>query len=398
MTALNRCDDALVTVRDNWGGQLQYGGTTFFEVFRPDWLRFLGKNDPVPNSQSGWTSLAHPWGGGVTAWLSHGILGIRPTSPGYDTVDVFPRPGRTLTWVSGSVPTPHGPVSAEFDIEPGRGQVQIPPGARGRIGIPSDGRTIKRIRVNRKLVWDGAFHQVPGIGDAAAADGTVILTDVAPGRYDLDVSYSGTRGAFRDGPLSYPMRFLRTDTTTSGDWGGVYGRDGYILFNYDGPGADRAAKPSYVQSVVPWVGGSWSDCLSTMWQSGTDDRRALAPDITNGTPRSAACLYTGTPSPGGMTMPIDVTVAPGVTFQLGMYFVDWDSVTRQLAVEIFDLESRKLVAPEQMIKDFHRGTYLVYECDRSIRIRVAHILGANAVLSGLFFDPLGTERSPWAAT
>jgi hypothetical protein len=31
----------------------------------------------------------------------------------------------------------------------------------------------------------------------------------------------------------------------------------------------------------------------------------------------------------------------------------------------------------------------VYECDRSVRIRVAHILGDNAVLSGLFFDPLG---------
>jgi alpha-L-rhamnosidase len=391
MTALNRCDDAMVTVRDNWGGQLQYGGTTFFEVFRPDWLRFLGENDPVPNSQSGWTSLAHPWGGGVTAWLSHDILGIKPTSPGYDTVDVFPRPGRTLTWVSGSVPTPHGPVSAKFDIEPGRGEVHIPVGARGRIGIPGDGRAIKRVQVNRKLVWDGGFHQVPGIGGAVAADGTVILTDVAPGRYGLDVSYGGTRGAFRAGSMSYPMRFLRTDTRTSGDWGGVYGRDGYILFNYDGPGADRAAKPPYVESVVPWVGGFWSDCLSTVWQSGTDDRRAPASDSTNGIPRSAACLYTGTPSPGGMTMPIDVTVAPGVKFQLAMYFVDWDSVTRELAVEIFDLESRKLVAPEQMIKDFHAGTYLVYECDRSVRIRVAQILGANAVLSGLFFDPLGND-------
>jgi hypothetical protein len=44
-----------------------------------------------------------------------------------------------------------------------------------------------------------------------------------------------------------------------------------------------------------------------------------------------------------------------------------------------DLDSRKLVAPEQMIKDFQTGTYLVYECDRSVRIRVAHILGNNAV-------------------
>lgn len=388
MTTLGRIDEALVTARDNWGGQLEYGGTTYFEVFRPDWLRFLGPNDPVPNSQSGWTSLSHPWGGGVTAWISHDILGITPTSPGYDTVDIFPRLGTTLDWVSGSVPTRHGDISIEFNIRSGVGNVVVPTGAQGRIGLPSDGRAVDAVQVNGQTVWDGRYHPVPGVEGAAYVDGTVILTDVAPGSYDLDIAYRGAPDTpYQPEPMRYPMRFSRSDTTTAGDWGGRYGRDGYVMFNYDGSGHDRQSLPDYVTSVAPWRSG-WSGSLNAIWQSGVNDHRALAADATNGTPRTAACIYTTTPSPGGMTMPVDISVKPGTRFQLAMYFVDWDSTARRLAVEVFDLATRKLVAPEQLVDDYHDGTWLVYECDRSVRVRIAHVLGANAVLSGLFFDPI----------
>jgi hypothetical protein len=406
MTALDRTDDAVVTARDNWGGQLDYGGTTFFEVFRPDWLGFLATNDPVPNSQSGWTSLSHPWGGGVTAWLSHDVLGITPGSPGYDAVDIFPRLGRTLGWVSGSVPTRHGDVAVRYDIRSGTGSIRIPDGARGRFGVPSDGRAVRRVRVGQRVVWDGDFRPVAGIGGAfttrgtaadddgaIAARGTVVLTGIAPGTYPLDVEYHGSREpAPRPEPYRYPMRFTARDLTTAGDWGGVYGRDGHVLFNYDGAGHDRSALPGYVGSVTPWRTG-WSASLDTVWESATEDRRAPAPDAGNGKVRNAACLYTGTPGAGGMTMPIDVSVAPGTTYQLALYFVDWDSTARRLAVEVFDLATRKLVAPEQLVDDFHGGTWLVYACDRSVRVRVAHVLGANAVLSGIFFDPVSPVPS-----
>jgi alpha-L-rhamnosidase len=387
MSTLGLCDDALVTVRDNWGGQLEYGGTTFFEIFRPDWLGFLGTNDPVPNGQNGWTSLCHPWGAGVTAWLSNQILGVRPSSPGFGTVDVFPNLGRSLSWVSGSVPTPQGNVSVDFSIDSGIGRTTIPAGASGRIGIPSDGRTVNRVHVNGQLVWDGSPHPVRGVGGATGSAGTVVLTDVSPGSYDFDVSYGPGRSSFRPGSLQYPMRFSRQDLTTSGNWGGVYGNDGYVMFDYDGATVvDPTNLPSYVQSVVPSTSG-FDACLSTVWESGTGDTRALAPDATNGTPRTAACLYSMTPSASGMTFPVDVTVAPGRKFQLAMYFVDWDSTARRLAVEVFELETLKLAAPEQLVNDFHDGVWLVYECDASVRIRVAHVLGANAVLSALFFDP-----------
>lgn len=70
MAQVGLYDDALATVREMWGGQLEYGGTCFFEVYRPSWNQILQQNDPVPNCQAGYTSLCHPWGSGVTKWLS----------------------------------------------------------------------------------------------------------------------------------------------------------------------------------------------------------------------------------------------------------------------------------------------------------------------------------------
>lgn len=389
MATIDKYDEALLTVRDNWGGQLKYGGTTFFEVFRPDWLDFLDKNDPVPNSQSGWTSLAHPWGAGVSAWLSHEVLGIKPTSPGFATVDVRPQVGRTLTWVSGSLPTPQGLVTVELDVSLGRGRVVIPSGSVGRVGIPATGREIKDIKVNGKTVWNGGWQPgVRGIGGAEAHGDSVLLTKVQPGTYDLNISYAGQTSSYQPTAFNYPVRVLKEDTATSGNWGGKYGRDGYVLFNYDGSGTHREVKPSYIKSITPWTSGyqGWSNCLNAVWETATNERRALAPDRTNATPRAATTLYSGTPDPGGMTMAVDVTAEPNTSFRFALYFLDWDAASRRVAVEVFDLETRKLVAPVRLVTDFTKGKYLIYECDRSVRLRIAHILGDNAVLGGIFFD------------
>lgn len=391
MSAMNRVDDALVTVRDNWGGQLRYGSTTYFEVFRPDWLDFLGPNDPIPNSQSGWTSLSHPWGGGVSAWLTRDVLGISPTAPGFAGVDIVPRLGASsLSWVAGSVPTPRGPVSARFDLGSGHCSVVIPDGSVAHVGLPHAGRTITRIRLDGHLVWDGGFHPAPGV-DGATDDGEhVLLNGVPAGRHELSVRYAGRRPPFTPAPISHPMRFVRLDDRTGGDWGGRYGADGHVLFNYDGAGRNRASLPAYVSSVQPWTQGyaGYSNCLNAIWEPATSDRRALAPDAGNGSSRTAACLYSSTPSPAGMTMVVELAAERSVQYQLAMYFVDWDAKGRRIAVEVFDLDSRKLVAPERLVDDFVGGAYLVYAVEGPLRLRIAHVRGDNAVLSGLFFDPI----------
>ena len=81
MAKAGKYDEALSAILDLWGGQIRYGGTMFFETFRPGWNEIIGKNDPVPNNQAGYTSLAHPWSAGVLPWLSEEILGIGRIRP-----------------------------------------------------------------------------------------------------------------------------------------------------------------------------------------------------------------------------------------------------------------------------------------------------------------------------
>lgn len=44
MARMGRYPEALTTIDDCWGGQLRYGGTTFFEVYRLSWNDALAPN------------------------------------------------------------------------------------------------------------------------------------------------------------------------------------------------------------------------------------------------------------------------------------------------------------------------------------------------------------------
>lgn len=81
----------------------------------------------------------------------------------------------------------------------------------------------------------------------------------------------------------------------------------------------------------------------------------------------------------------DIILAKERQFELALYFVDWDGTSRRLAVELIDAATLKQIAPVRVVKDFHRGKYVVYGVDRSVRVRINTIRKPNAVLSGLFF-------------
>lgn len=78
------------------------------------------------------TSLAHPWGSAPTYLLTQYVLGVSPTSPGYEQwsfepLSVFLQGGLDgLTWVEGVVPTPQGDgIVASWNVEQSTGQVNI---------------------------------------------------------------------------------------------------------------------------------------------------------------------------------------------------------------------------------------------------------------------------------
>jgi len=101
-------DDALRILRSYWGGMLNEGATTFWELYDPLW----DKNNYHANLTNGmWQgfnlTLCHGWSAGPTSWLTDHVLGVRPTSGGFKTAVIQPELG-DLEWVEGDVPTPNG--------------------------------------------------------------------------------------------------------------------------------------------------------------------------------------------------------------------------------------------------------------------------------------------------
>lgn len=72
-------------------------------------------------------------------------------------------------------------------------------------------------------------------------------------------------------------------------------------------------------------------------------------------------------------------------YKVALYFVDWNNGGKRQAVEMFDYESKNLVAPVQLVEHFG-GVYLIYRYNRSARFRLNHVHGDDATLSALFFD------------
>jgi hypothetical protein len=85
-------------------------------------------------------------------------------------------------------------------------------------------------------------------------------------------------------------------------------------------------------------------------------------------------------------MTVDIPCLQKQSYKLSLYFVDWDSRERRSAIEIFDLETKNLLLPVYMVRDYTGGKYVTFELDRSVRIRIDQVRGANAALSALFFD------------
>jgi hypothetical protein len=86
-----------------------------------------------------------------------------------------------------------------------------------------------------------------------------------------------------------------------------------------------------------------------------------------------------------------MTVTMGIKgtrpYQVALYFVDWDDKGRRLAVEMFDADTLKLVAPVKIVNNYSGGKYLVYSYNKSAKFRINKVRGDIVTLSGIFFDP-----------
>ena len=86
---------------------------------------------------------------------------------------------------------------------------------------------------------------------------------------------------------------------------------------------------------------------------------------------------------GGYTL--ETIEIPGHTYG-STAFVDWEKKGRRSAIEVFDLESKQLLMPVEIVRDYQEGKYVVFSIDRPVRLRINQVRGTNAALCALFFD------------
>jgi len=155
------------------------------------------------------------------------------------------------------------------------------------------------------------------------------------------------------------------DTTTQGTWTGKYGNDGYLIAN------DGNKTPAY--AAVGLAGDT-----PYTWCTSTSDPRAL--QVSSGSSSRIASTYYSS----GFT--INVNLTDGNTHRIALYLFDWDMDLRSETISIVDAASNTVLNTEKF-SSFSNGQYAAWNVQGHVLIQVKLITGANAVVSGIFFDP-----------
>jgi len=225
------------------------------------------------------------------------------------------------------------------------------------------------------------------IGTDATAPYELTWPNVAAAVYALTAVATDTRGATGSSdPVNVTVSppaggggtsavFVGLDTTTQGNWLGQYGADGHSLVD------DVTSLPAYAQLGVTGA-AQWT------WSSATSDVRALQRASGNG--RLAATWY-------GSAFSFDVNLTDGQPHQVALYFLDWDTTSRQQRVDVIDAASQQ-VLDTRTVTAFSGGQYLVWTLSGHVEIRVSRLEGVNAVASALFFGSAGAPNTPPAVS
>ncbi len=99
--------DAVRRIREYWGGMIERGATTFWEVFDPSM--------PEGRVLERLWSLCHEFCAGPLHSLPRHVLGVEPLEAGFRRTRLAPVLG-SLQWAKGRVPTPLGAVTVHWQI------------------------------------------------------------------------------------------------------------------------------------------------------------------------------------------------------------------------------------------------------------------------------------------
>ena len=389
LAGMGRYDEALDAVHDCFGAQVQHGSTTFFEAFHPGWNRALPPLS-LPNGSWGFTHLNNPGGAGVSRWLTEVVLGIQALRPGYAEYSVCPHPGHSLKRVSGSVRTPQGTLTMDYDFAAGHASIDAPLRTQGRIGVPKLGRNLAHITFDGNPVWpkpakidfEIAFSKVSEDRDF------IYFSGVEPGVHQLQFTYSGPQRTVASEPLHFSEEFYRLDEATEGHWQGKYGRQGYALFCAGPENCHLVELPAYIDAIQEFA------CQKGSWKLIGGTNQALQLPSASEEVKKMGYLSTGNPVPGKQSFHVDVTFKTPRSCYIALYLVaPQEAEPSRTGIEVFDLRTLQMQTPLTVVESQGRGRYVIFHVSDSVRFRIYHIQGSQAYLNGMFFDePLVTAR------
>lgn len=171
-------DTGLQLTSQYWGYMLsQDPGSTF-------WEKVAANGTP---SIAQFESLAHGWASAPTQTLTNQVLGVTPTSAGFATYSVVPHPG-SVSWAQGSVPTPHGSITASWQAAADSFGLNItsPAGTTAQAAVPTFGRQVT-VTVDGQVAWANG----KAVGYGAHTDGSFVYVEgLTPGSHVVNGTYT----------------------------------------------------------------------------------------------------------------------------------------------------------------------------------------------------------------
>lgn len=152
-------------------------------------------------------------------------------------------------------------------------------------------------------------------------------------------------------PLLATISFIGQDLTTQGSWHGHYGTDGQVIAG--------------VSTTMPKYATVATGAPIQTWATST----SATPALQNGTTRTAKSWY-------GNQIGININITDGRTHQVAIYIVDFDNSNRIETINGISFSS------------FQNGVWLLAQVSGNVSLTIISTGTPNAVVSGLFFDPL----------
>jgi alpha-L-rhamnosidase len=139
-------------------------------------------------------SYNHGWSGGPLTLLSRYISGLSPAAPGFSKILFMPGPGHLTKAKSGTL-TKYGLVRVSFRREGNRffQDVSTPAGIPVVVCVPVNGKIVRDIRVNGRIIWSGNRQNAIKADFFQQQDDDFIYFEMEPGDYSFVTRYRSTR-------------------------------------------------------------------------------------------------------------------------------------------------------------------------------------------------------------